>query len=298
MKPILVALLVSIPLAAAAASLEDTYVAARDGYIEKFKPTETNVDLDEAGRKQEELARADLENQLRQIIGPSDLKGFSAPGKSNLDTLFTGYSGFGLLDGLVYSSKDDKTHIVVTTDALLERWLRQHRDWWGPDVANVPQDVDAALKSEAFYTQALRTDAAISKYVELPLAKPANAKFAFAMLAARSQDIGPRTPDELIVSMLRDGRLFVVTAPSNARINPLPACQKLWRDALRNAAKAHAAYVASGLKDKTLFEQSTRLEEEGDAAFHRCFAQRAKGQAFVAALTRQAQGLIDRLPAK
>lgn len=298
MKSILVALLLSISTAAAAASLEDNYISARDGYIEKFKPAETNVDLDEAGRKQEELARADLENQLRQIIGPSDIKGFSAPGKSNLDTLFKGYSGFGLLDALVYSSKDDKTHFLVTTDTLLERWLKEHKDWWGPDVANVPQDVDAALKSEAFYTQALNTDAAISKYVELPVAKPANAKLAFAMLAARSQDIGPRTPDELIVSVLRDGRLFVVTAPANAKVDPMPACQKLWRDALRNAAKAHAAYVASGLKDKKLFEQSTRIEEEGDAAFHRCFVQQAKGRSFVTALTRQAQGLIDRLPAR
>jgi hypothetical protein len=186
----------------------------------------------------------------------------------------------------------------VTTDALLDHWLREHKDWWGPEVANVPQDVDTALKSEAFYTQALRTDAAISKYAELPVAKPANAKLAFAMLAARSQDIGPRTPDELIVSVLKDGRLFVLTAPAKAKIDPMPACQQIWRDATRKAAKAHAAYVASGLKDNKLFEQSTRFEEEGDAGFRRCFAQQTKGRSFVAALTRQAQGLIDRLPTK
>lgn len=298
MKYILVALLALIPVAAAAASLEHSYFAARDGYIDKFKPAETNVDLDEAGRKQEELARGDLENQLRRIIGPSDIKGFSGPGKINLDTLFQGYSGFGLLDGLLYSSADDKTHVVVTTGALLDHWLREHKDWSGPADANMPQDTAAALKSDTFYTQALRTDAAIAKYAELPVAKPANAKFAFAMLAARSQDIGPRTPDEIIVAVVSGGRIYVLTAPAKAKIGPEPACQRIWRDATRKAAKAHAAYVASGLKDNKLFEQSTRLEEEGDAAFRRCFAQQAKGRSFVAALTRQAQGLIDRLPPK
>ena len=216
MKFILVALLMSISVAAGAASLEESYLAARDGYIEKLKPAETNVDLDEAGRKQEELARGELEQQLRRIIGTPDIKGFSAPGKINLETLFKGYSGFGLLDGLLYSSADDKTHIVVTTDVLLDRWLREHKEWWGPTVANVPQDVNAALKSAAFYTQALTTDAAISKYVELPVAKPAKAKLAFAMLVARSQDLGPRTPDELIVTVVRGGRVFVVSAPANA----------------------------------------------------------------------------------
>jgi hypothetical protein len=162
----------------------------------------------------------------------------------------------------------------------------------------VPQDVEAALKSEAFYTQALNTDAAISKYAELPLPKPAQAKFAFAMLAARSQDIGPHTPDEIIVSVVKDGRMFVVTAPANAKVDPVPACERIWRDASRNAAKAHEAYVASGMKDDKLFEQSTRIEEEGDAAFRRCFAQQAKGRNFVTALTRQAQDLVDRLPSR
>ncbi len=44
--------------------------------------------------------------------------------------------------------------------------------------------------------------------------------------------------------------------------------------------------------------QRERLEEKGDAAFHRCFAQRAKDQSFFPALTRQAQALVDRQPAR
>ena len=298
MKSVLIALMVLIPVAAGAASLEESYFASRDGYIDKVKPTEINVDVDECVLKQEELARADLERQLQRIIGPSDIKGFSAEGKSNLDTLFNGDLGFGLLDGLVYSTPDDKAHIVVTTDALLDHWLREHKDWWGPTVANVPQEVDAALKSEAFYTQALKTDSAISKYAELPVARPASAKLAFAMLVARAQDLGPRTPDELIVSVVRGGRVFVVSAPANAKIDAMPACEQIWQEAVRKSSEAQDAYAASEPKDEKLSEQATRLEEEGDAAFHRCFAQRAKGQGYLAALTRRAQALVDLLPAR
>jgi hypothetical protein len=67
---------------------------------------------------------------------------------------------------------------------------------------------------------------------------------------------------------------------------------------VRKAAAAQDAYIASQLKDEKLSEQRSRLEEEGDAAFHRCFAQRAKGSKSVAELTRQAQALINRLPSR
>ena len=137
----------------------------------------------------------------------------------------------------------------------------------------------------------------ISKYVELPVAAPPQAKLAFAMLVARSQDLGPRTPDELIVTVgPRYDRLFVVTAPANAKIDPMPACQRIWRGPAQRR-QGPRSLRGVGLKDDKLFEQSTQIEEEGDAAFHRASRSGQKPE-FVAALTRQAQTLIDRLPAK
>ena len=297
MKSVLITLMLSISTAAAA-SLEESYFANRDAYIDKLKPAEINVDVDEHVLKQEQTAREDLEKQLRRIVGPVEIKGFAGPGKSNLETLFKGDQGFGLLDGLLYSSADDKTHIVVSTNALLDRWLREHKDWWGLTVANVPQEVGAALKSEAFYTQALQTDAAVFKYAELPVAKPGAAKLASAMLVARAQDLGPRTPDELIVTVLQGGRVLVVSAPASARIEPMPACERIWQEAVRKSTAAQEAYAASEPKDEKLAEQSTRLEEEGDVAFRKCFAERAKSHGSFAALTGQAQALLDRLPVK
>src|SRR5579871_880808 len=100
------AVLILIPVACVAASLEDEYIAARDRYIAAFTATDTpGTDVD-ARNKQHHLAMGDLEKQLRAIIGLPDIKGFAGDGKINLDTLYQGDEGFGMLDGLAYSSTD------------------------------------------------------------------------------------------------------------------------------------------------------------------------------------------------
>ena len=190
MRFVVIALMLLIPETSQAASPEDSYIASRDRYVAKLSQADGRKVL-ESVLKQEESFRADLEKQLRRIVGPIVIQGFPSDGKSNLDALSKGDMGFGLLDGLVYASADGKTRVVVTTDALFAKWLRAHRNWWGSKVANVPQIVDAALKSNAFYTQALNGDAAVSQFAVLPIAKTATATFAFAMLAGRSQDIVP-----------------------------------------------------------------------------------------------------------
>jgi hypothetical protein len=297
MKSVLVTLMVlmvSISAAAKAAPLEDAYFASRDAYIDKFKPAENSGNVSEGVLREEKQARADLEKQLRRIIGPTSIQGIRPQGKINLETLFKDELGFGQFDGLVYSSADGKTQVLVTTDALFEHWLRDHKDWWGSKLANVPQEMRAALQSEAFYTQALSSDAAVFKYVDLPITKPAQSSFAFAMLDARGQDIGPRMPDELIVAVVQGRRVYVISAPARAKISPMPACQKIWDEATQKAADVRKASAGSDAKA----DQADRIEEEGDAAFRKCFAQRAESQGFYATLTRQAQALVGRLPTK
>ena len=298
MKLILIAFFLLAPVAAKAASPEESYLAARDAHIANFKAISDAKKIDDDATKQHELAIDELGKLMRPIVGPIVIKDLSAEGKNNLNSLFEGDLGFGLLDGLNYSSADDKTLVIVTTEQLFGHWLREHKDWWGPKSVNVPPEATAALKTDAFYTQALQADSAISKYVELPVAKPANAKFAFAMLVARTQDIGPRNPNELIVSVVQGGRVFVVSAPANAKIASMPACQKIWDETQRKAAAIQRAYIDSELKNDKLSEQRERTEQEGDAAFHQCFAQRAISQGFFAGLTREAQALVDRLPSK
>jgi hypothetical protein len=298
LKRLLIALLLVAPLTCRASSLADAYFAARDNSIAKFKAIEDAHKYDDEARRLHKLALAQLGKLTEPIVGPVALKGFPAGPKTNLDSLMSGDFGFGLLDGLNYASPDGKTHVIVTTDSLFDHWLREHRDWWGPKTENVPQQVDAALRSEAFYTQALQTDSAISRYVELPLVKPAKTRFAYAMLIARTQTLGPRTPDQLMVSVVSGGRVFVIDAGTRTRVKAIPACDALWKEGQRKSSEKQDAYIASHLEDQELFEQGVKAEEAGDAAFHRCFAERARSQPFFAALTREAQALLDALPLK
>jgi hypothetical protein len=285
------------PIAAAspkAASPEDSYYASRDAYIAKFATTNAGGNIGDDTLRQHALALDQLAKLLRPIIGTVTIKGFPAKAKSNLVSLFKSDVDFGRLDGLLYSSPDDKTQVTVTTEALVQHWLREHKEWWV--AANVPQDVNDALKSEAFYTQALATDAAVFKYTELPVVKPIRDRFAFAMLVARAQTLGPRKPDELIVAMMQGARVFLVSAPANPNIIPMPPCQKIWQQSERKAVAADTARVASERKDDPHADQRDQIEEQGDAAYRECFAQQARRQGFFFLLVRQAQALVDRLP--
>jgi hypothetical protein len=296
------ALLVWVAVTANAATPEQDYLASRDKYIAKFTPLRTDKGFTDDVSDEHKRALADLEKMLRRVIGPVALKGFSAESSINLDGLVTGDEGFGLLDALVYPASegegDQIARVTVTTNTLLDRWLREHKNWWGPTSNNVPQNVVAALKSEAFYTQAISTDSAVSRYAEIPVTKPGSAKFSYAMLAIRTQTDGPQVPDELIISVAHATRLYIVTAPIAVTIAPIAACEEIWKEYVRKSEEALEAFRESQVENPDESSHFDKIRDQGDAAFHRCYAQRAKDQPFFAALIKEAQALVARLPPK
>ena len=291
MKFVLLALLCLVPFAASAASPEDDYIAARDKFIAQFTLKE-GAEIDEQTTRAEERARAELETQLRKIIGPSGVSGAPAQGKSNLDSLIKGEMGFGQLDALTFEMKGD-TRLIVTTRALLARWLVDHKAWWNDN--NVPQEIDAALRSESFYTQAISTDASVARFAELPLNRPAGTSFAHAMLVMQRQDIGAGTPHDVIVAVARGERVFIWSTPTAVKVPAMPVCEAHWKRALAKSEQVHKKYRESDLKDGKLMDEYIRVQEEGDAAFRKCFGERAKDQKYFARLVKQAQGLVDRV---
>ena len=124
------------------------YVQMRDGYIaqartaydvlvaqcKEIERTEGYGAGQECWAKDDREAASgrldDLERQLQQLIGPYIRKGFSAKGKINLETLAPEL-GYGKLDGLIYSSVDGRTTILVTTKELLINWLNTSFEWPG-----------------------------------------------------------------------------------------------------------------------------------------------------------------------
>ena len=95
-------------------SPEETYFAARDRFRLQFQASK--------GRNENEINRAlrELETQLREMIGPVNIDGFSGPGAIALEA--PGDGGANQVDGLLFSS--DGVRLFVTTNTLLRanRW--------------------------------------------------------------------------------------------------------------------------------------------------------------------------------
>ena len=291
---------------AAPASPEDRYIAARDAAIAKITKMYADKKDDEAFKLTESL-RADLLAKLAPIVAESGRKGFGAA-KLNLDALSKGDMGFGLLDGVRFDSElgdngeksgqngrdgqyvEPKSHIIVTTQPMFERWLRAHNDWWGKKLKNVPQQISTALKDESFYTQAISTDAAVVNFNELPIAKPASATSAFAMLGGRTQDAVPEAADEVFVSALANGKVYVAYGSIKPKVE-VPACVAIKADYDKKADKA-ADDLQSKRIDRKAYDKLGDLRQKGEDAYKKCFTERAPQQPSFAEATRQAQALL------
>ncbi len=151
----------------------------------------------------------------------------------------------------------------------------------------------AAVKVDAFYTQAVLTDAAIMRFAELPVRKPAGATFAFAMLAARSQSDVPDKADEIFIAMAERGRVFIGYTKEFDAIGPIASCDQTRSDLVK---KSVAAAEEPGLSDAARQKKSQALSGKADTEFLRCFAEKASQQNGFAGAVTAAQALIDRLP--
>ena len=291
---------------AAPPSPEDRYVAARDAAIAKVSKLYKDKKDDEAA-KAEASVPADLLARIQPIVGEPGRKGFG-PAKLNLDALYSGDQGFGLLDGLRFDSElgdngekagqnrrdgnyvEPKAHIIITTQTLFERWLRGHKNWWDKKVKNVPQQMEAALKDETFYTQAIQTDAAVVNFNALPIAKPASATFAFAMLGARTQDALPEAADEVFTAALANGKVYVAYGSIKPKVE-IPACLVIKSDYNKKADQA-AADLESNRITRKVYDKLPDFRQQGEDAYKKCFVERAPREPAFAEATKQAQAML------
>jgi hypothetical protein len=292
MKSLSIALmLLMLPAVATAATPEQSYLASRDGFIAKLKKLDSSKP---AFAKAEDAAKRNLELQLERIIGPFDVAGVKGAGKINLDTLSEGDEGFGMLDGLAFAAADKSFQFVVTTDVLFDAWLKGHKDWW-KGMANAPPVAADALRTDAFFTQAISTDAAVSKFADLPVTTPAGASSASAMLDMRSQDEAVGSPDEIFVALISGHRVVIAYAAVGEKIAPIAACDEVWKAAEAKATAAFAAEASTDAKSATPKPDGSDLREQGAKAYRACFAEHFKTTPAFAKVTQQAQTLLDKL---
>ncbi|MGO9134482.1 MAG: hypothetical protein ACLP8A_10615 [Methylovirgula sp.] len=152
----------------------------------------------------------------------------------------------------------------------------------------LPQSLDLALRTEAFYTQAISADAAVVTYGELPMARPAGALHAVALFAAQTQDESPRSPDEIIVAVVGAEHAIIAVTPIRTKIAPIPACVAIWKD-LEKKQKALAGKPDTG-------DKINQMREDADKNYRRCFTERAKTAPFFQSVTREAERFLAGLP--
>jgi hypothetical protein len=184
-----------------------------------------------------------------------------------------------------------KAHIIVTTQTLFERWLRAHKEWWGNNVRNVPQQIGAALQDESFYTQAVSSGTAAVNFNSLPIARPAGATFVHGMLAGRTQSDIPNAADTVFVSAIANGKVYIAFGSIDPKVQ-IPACIAIRTSYDKKAEQAEDDFRFEKI-DRKAYDKLGNLRQKGEDEYKRCFTQNAPKQASFAEATRQAQRLLS-----
>jgi hypothetical protein len=234
-------------------------------------------------------ALKELERRLRVIIGPFQAKNFPGPGHINTDDLFPDEPDSGGLDALVYETADHTSSVVVTTRSLLATWLTEVG-------REIPRDPITALGAPDFYTFAINTDAAVYRYATIPVAGASRLGIVAAMLVIRAQDTGPLTPDQVIVSVVRGSRVFIVTAPAAAKIDPPPACLAVRDSIIALSAAQREAYLRSNITDTVALNSAIRGDFADDIAYRSCYGQRVPRDRAFQKIVTQVQAIVAVLP--
>jgi hypothetical protein len=272
----------SAPMTLVAASPEEKYFEARDNFIREFEKASGPIDvLDEKDRH----ALAELEKQLKSIVGPVNVEGFPKEGKVNLETLQKGDLGFGQVDGLRFSSEQE--YLFVTTDNILKKYLAEQSE--------LPKDLTELSKTDEFYTLALSGEAAVTYFAEIPVKSTNGKSYVRAFLGLVAQDIGPFIPKAIFVLVTNGNRILAVQSPAAAEITEIPQCRNEWEKFAKKKADAHQVYESSGLKNEKALDEGLQYEQQGFEAYQRCYEREAKNQKFFVPLEKQAQSIVDRL---
>jgi hypothetical protein len=282
---------------AVAGSPEDDYVAARNNDIARVKRLVDAKTDDKKVQAEQDKLLADLQKRLDAMVGSFAIAGYPAAGKFTLDTLSDGDIGFGQLDGIVHSAGDDGPQVIVTTRGLVDRWLRL-RAAEKEKQDGLPADLETAARADDFYTFSVSEDAAFGKTADLAVAKPAGADFVVAALGGFAQDIGPNPRQDIVVTLQKDGRVYIASQIAKTAIGKIDACEAIWTAAMKKSEDLRNAYQKSGAKNEKLFDDGTKAEDDGDKAYRACLVAKTPQQPYYQGLVAEAQAIADRLAAR
>ena len=182
-----------------------------------------------------------LDRRLRAVIGPVNVPGFGPVAELNLEGHYDGDPIFGMLDGVVFRSDDYTTRLFVTTPAIMSAWLAD----------NAPgSSIDSALNSPSLLTGAIIGEATIMRYADLPVADARRKGIVSAMLELTAQDIGPWPPDELLISVVRRDRIFIIRTRPVVAIDTISVCNERMAAAFKDARSPNTIEFGDSVHEK------------------------------------------------
>lgn len=268
-------------IAAAQNTGEAEYLRVLRRAVSSFDTISTVYTTDQ--RRSLDSTLADLEMRLRSIIGPVHVAGFPQPPRINKDGLCTREVDCGMLDGLVLRTGDWSRTLVVTTPALMSAWLDDQR--WN---VGKRDRIESALQSADVMSEALGGNSMALHYADLPVADATARGMVSAMLVLRAQDFGDWPPRQVMVTVRRRDRIYIIQVPAAAEIATIPEC----------SARLHSAFKAAfdTLPPSAPHMLSMKEEERVYALYRRCYAERLSTIPGIDRILRQVSDLVASLP--
>jgi hypothetical protein len=264
------------------------YKIARDNYRRSLIAREArHEDVQAAG----DSAIRDLERRLRPIIGEFRAPYVIGNGRINLETLLPGDEASGAADGMLYTSRDGTTRVLVSVDSLF--------DYWAAAPGTMPTDsgVRAALANPGILNQVFPIDAAVHKYREIPV--PVSTRgFATALLVARAQDYCDCKPDEVFVSALRGHRVFIVDAPARDTLERPATCVVAAKEAAAASKALFDRALAMSPHDTVLLNKASAMDSVSDLEFRRCYGEHLTENSKFHRIVEQVAKILAGLPAR
>ncbi|MFG1244101.1 hypothetical protein V5F31_17125 [Xanthobacter sp. V7C-4] len=287
-----VLLAASVPLAAVAGQADDDYIAARDKAAAALAAAEKAGANPDDVYKRDEAALATLQKRMAALLGPLTFKGLNAPPTFSPGTLLDGQIESGEPDGLRFSDADFTTRLLVSPEPVFAAWLaaRAKEENAPPELAG---GIKAAMATDLFYTYAISSDAAFAIYTQLPVAAT-EGETTYAALGLFSQDVAAnQVPDSIVITRIANGRVIIGTSEAKVTIKSIPACDQVWKTYAAKAKTLRAAAQKSKKDDDPRWDDASRAEDEGSAAYRTCFAKEAKNQPFFTAAVARAEALLQ-----
>jgi hypothetical protein len=245
----------------------------------------------ETVRVADDSALRELESLLRPLVGDFNAPWIAGRGRINLQTLLPGDQVSGLPDGMLYQSRDSTIQVLVTTHDLMTSWIA----WLFDRDTIIPRDPRLALGNEDVLTQVFDVNAHVYTYTDIPVDSALPGIIA-ARLVARSQDYSPRPANEIMISVERGTRIFIIDAPAAVTIPVPPRCIAAATSGMaRSRALVDSAYRTRP-PDRALLELSFRNTDVTNAAFRRCYGEGVAREPRFGELVAQVRRLVETLP--